>query len=122
MSNSERRLTPRAEVKASANVQTLGISAAANGKPFPVQVIDASDRGMRLHSTEPLKAGQALKIEMGESMFLGEVCYCAPAIADGQAVFYVGVVTDECLTGLNGLQHLIRALEPETANEREPAR
>ena len=74
-----------------------------------------------------MNAGQAVKIEMGDAMFLGEVCYCAAAsgetaIGDRDKQFYLGIVTKQCLTGLASLHHLIRALSPETTRELEPSR
>jgi len=60
-----------------------------------------------------MNAGQAVKIEMGDTMFLGEVCYCAPASCEGNQSFYLGIVTRECLTGLASLHHLIQALSPD---------
>lgn len=109
----DQRATPRLEADAAASIQMLGTSADANGPAMAVTVVDASDRGMRLRSAAPMNAGQAVKIEMGEMMFLGEVCYCAPASSAGDQAFYLGIVTRECLTGLAGLHHLIRALSPD---------
>ncbi len=116
----EKRTTPRTAVQATALVQRLGVSAGGNGVAFPVLVVDASERGMRLSSQEAMDAGQAVKVEMGDSMYLGEICYCAAA--PGGAGYHLGVVTQECLNGLNGLQHLIQALQPEGARELERTR
>lgn len=116
----EKRTRPRIDVNVTASVQRLGICAGGNGRAIAVQVVDASERGMRLRSPEALDAGQAVKIEMGDAMFLGEICYCASV--SGRADYFLGVVTEECLTGLNSLQHLIQALQPKGIREREPSR
>lgn len=120
MQNIEKRTTPRTALKADALVQRLGVSPSGNGVAFPVQVIDAGQRGMRLCSQEAMDAGQAVKVEMGDAMFLGEICYCAPAPA-GEG-YHLGVVTKECLSGLSSLQHLIQALAPQPAPEFERSR
>ena len=117
MPKTEQRATPRVEVQANAILQALGNSPETNGPPMAVTIVDSSDRGIRLRGSVPMNAGQAVTVEIGESMFLGEVCYCAPA-PDGDAQsFHLGIVTRECLTGLASLHHLIRALTPEPAHE-----
>ena len=117
MPEPDQRAVPRLEAKAAATVQTLGTSAGANGPAMAVTVVDVSERGMRLRSAAPMNAGQAVKIEMGDTMFLGEVCYCAPVSSEADRSFYLGIVTRECLTGLASLHHLIRALSPEPVRE-----
>ena len=122
-------------MNAAASLQMLGTTAGANGQATAVTVVDVSDRGMRLLSAAPMEAGQAVKIEVGDAMFLGEVCYCAAtpgepvignpseaAFGTNDKQFYLGVVTKQCLTGLASLHHLIRALSPETVEELEPSR
>jgi len=113
MPEPDQRGAPRLEADAAASVQILGTPAGANGPAMPVTVVDASERGMRLRSAAPMNAGQAVKIEMGDTMFLGEVCYCASASSEGNQSFYLGIVTRECLTGLASLHHLIQALSPD---------
>jgi hypothetical protein len=113
----DKRQTPRTEVHAAAFVQLLGLTPAENSDPLPATIVDVSDRGMRLHIQQPVPTGQAVKIELGDRMFLGEVCYCAPA--PPPAAFHIGIVTEQCLTGLSSLQHLISALQPDSAPKLE---
>lgn len=115
----DQRGTPRVEVQAGATLQMLGISAGANGPVVAVTVVDASGRGMRLRAPVPMTAGQAVTIEIGEAIFLGEVCYCTP---DADNCFYVGIVTKECLTRLASLRQLIQALTPVSSHQLEPRR
>ena len=127
MSRPDQRTVPRMEMNAAASLQMLGTTAGANGQATAVTVVDVSDRGMRLLSAAPMEAGQAVKIEVGDAMFLGEVCYCAatpdePVFGNSVKQFYLGVVTKQCLTGLASLHHLIRALSPEAVEELEPKR
>ena len=120
MPEPDQRAVRRLEAKAAAaTVQTLGTSAGANGPVRAVTVVDVSERGMRLRSAAPMNAGEAVKIEMGDTMFLGEVCYCAPVSSEADRSFYLGIVTRECLTGLASLHHLIRALSQEPVRELE---
>ena len=122
MPEPDQRAVPRLEANTGASMQMLGTSAGANGPSMAVTVVDASERGMRLRSAAPMNAGQAVKIEMGDMMFLGEVCYCAPAPSAEDQSFYLGIVTRECLSGLASLHHLIRALSPEPVHELDRSR
>ena len=127
MVESDRRSSSRIEINAAASLQMLGTTAGANGQARTVTIVDVSDQGMRLLSAVPMDVGQAVKIEVGDVMFLGEVCYCATTpgadgIGNSDKQFYLGVVTKECLTGLASLQHLIGALSPEAVEELEPKR
>ena len=127
MPNPDQRAVSRVEINAVASLQMLGTTANANGLATAVTVVDVGDRGMRLLSVAPMDTGQAVKIEVGDAMFLGEVCYCVAAPGDAalgksDERFYLGIVTKQCLTGLTSLHHLIRALSPETAQELEPSR
>jgi hypothetical protein len=115
----EKRKTPRVEINAVATMQLLGTTPEGNGNPFPVRVVDASERGMKLQAGQPMDAGQPVRVEFGEAMFLGEVCYCAPAGDGAGESYYLGVITQECLTGLSSLHHLIHALRPEPAEKLE---
>ncbi len=127
MARTDKRTLPRVEMNAAASLQMLGTTAGANGQATAVTIVDVSDRGMRLLTAVPMDVGQAVKIEVGDVMFLGEVCYCATTpgadgIGNSDKQFYLGVVTKECLTGLASLQHLIGALSPEAVEELEPKR
>ena len=101
-----------------ATMQRLGATAEANGAPFPVRVVDASERGMKLEAGEAIDAGQPVRVDYGEAMFLCEVCYCAPTGGEAKP-YYLGVIIHECLTGLSSLHHLIQALRPEAAEKLE---
>ncbi len=119
MAEKEKRTRPRIAVDAAATLQVLGASQNTNGVPIPVRVSDASERGMRVQSNLQVDAGLAIRLDIGDAMFLGEVCYCAPAPAGASAAFNIGIVTEQCLTGLSGLRHLISALEPEKSPKLE---
>jgi hypothetical protein len=114
--NAEKRKAPRIEVTAAATIQILGLTPAENGESFPATIVDVSERGMRLRTSVAIDANQAVKIEMGDRMFLGEVCYCA---TDSNSRYNIGVVTEQCLAGLSGLQHLITALQPDSVRKLE---
>jgi hypothetical protein len=122
MTKPDQRSVPRLAVRAEATLQMLGVSSAANGPALPVTVVETSQCGMRLHSAVPMNAGQPVAIQVGDAMFLGEVCYCTRAAAEADTHFCLGIVTKECLTGLASLHHLLQALTPELAKELEPRR
>ena len=119
MTKKDQRAAPRLEVQVDATLQVLGETSATNGPAMPVRILDTNARGMRLRAAAPMNAGQAVTLEIGDAMFLGEVCYCAPATDEKDKQFYLGIVTRECLTGLASLHHLLRALAPEPAPELE---
>jgi hypothetical protein len=119
MAEMEKRTRPRISVDAAATLQVLGTAQSTNGVPIPVHVTDASERGMRVGSNTQLDAGLAVRLDIGDSMFLGEICYCAPAPTGAAASFHLGIVTEQCLTGLSGLRHLITALEPARSSKLE---
>jgi len=114
MSQTEQRATPRVAVNVPATVQVLGASAAENTRSAPAQIVDASARGLRLLAEAAITPGQVVKVETADSMFLGEVCYCAAQSRQGYAV---GIAAEQCLTGVSSLEHLIRALRQEPAPE-----
>lgn len=127
MVESDRRSSSRIEINAAASLQMLGTTAGANGQARTVTIVDVSDQGIRLLSAVPMDVGQAVKIEVGDEMFLGEVCFCAatpdePVIGNSDKQFCLGVVTKQRLTGLASLHHLIRAVSPEAGKEFERRR
>jgi hypothetical protein len=66
---------------------------------IPGRVRNMSGRGIGLEVGAPVGTGNALKIEIGDSMLLGEVIHCRP---EGKR-FYVGVELDQALHGLVAL-------------------
>ncbi|HEU0122595.1 MAG TPA: PilZ domain-containing protein [Bryobacteraceae bacterium] len=117
MSTDKRAIT-RQQVNASAMVQILGNSEAEHGRPFRGIVVDASPKGMGIRLPQAVEANRAIKVEIEDMMFLGEVAYCAPA-KDHAGEYMIGIEIEQCLTGLSGLQHLVQALAEE---KRTPVR
>src|SRR5437667_82923 len=78
-------------VNKSAIGQALGQSAESNGPPLGVEIMDASDRGRRLHSTVARKRGRAVKTDVGKAVSPGELAYCIPNAGGG---FDIGIVRD----------------------------
>jgi hypothetical protein len=70
-------------------------------------VKDASPRGIGVITAEALKAGVAVKIEIGDSIFLGEVMYCRPM----EHSFFAGIELTEVLTGLSALSKLAQEFQ-----------
>jgi hypothetical protein len=67
-------------------------------------VKDASPRGVGIETAERLPPGAAVKIEIGDSIFLGEVMYCRAA---GRG-FFAGIELTQVLNGLAALSRLAR--------------
>jgi hypothetical protein len=65
-------------------------------------VKNASGRGLGLISPASVPSGAAVKIEVGDSIFLGEAMYCK-ATEDG---YYLGIELTEVLSGLAALSRM----------------
>ena len=78
------------------------------------RVVNASGRGLGLITPIPLPAGSAIRIEMEDSMVLGEAIYCRSDAAG----HFVGVEMDQVLVGLTELSRTLTALSAEMAIDR----
>jgi PilZ domain len=74
---------------------------------LPATVKDASPRGLGLQTAERVKPGAAVKIEIGDAIFLGEVIYCR----DTEEGSFIGVQLSQVLTGLAALQKMVEEFE-----------
>ena len=77
------------------------------------RVRNASGRGLGLVTATPLPAGAPLRIEIDDSVVLGEAIYCHP---DREGHF-IGVELDQVLVGLTELARNLAAFAPEFAVE-----
>jgi hypothetical protein len=77
------------------------------------RVKDASGRGLGLVTASPVAPGSAIRIELDNSMVLGEAIYCRKE-RDGH---FVGVELDQVLVGLTELGRNLAAFSPEIAVE-----
>lgn len=112
MSKTDKRTIHRQQVNANAVLQVLGTCETDHSPTFPGRVVDASPKGMGIRITQQVEAGKAIKVEIDDMMFLGEVAYCIP-VRDLEGQYMMGVEIEQCLTGLSGLQHLVEALSEE---------
>ena len=71
---------------------------------LPARIKNVSPRGIGLELQGPLATGSALKIEIDDSLLLGEVIYCR----DEEGAFYIGVEFEHALYGLGDLAHVVR--------------
>ena len=72
----------------------------------PATAIDLSGRGMKLRLSRQLAPHSPVKVEIGDSMYLAEVCYCRLE----RGTFIAGLAIEQVLTGLQGLGQLRRRL------------
>jgi hypothetical protein len=70
---------------------------------------NASDRGLGLISPESVPPGAAVKIEIGDSIFLGEVMYCE-TLDSGN---FLGIELTEVLSGLAALSRMAQQFKEE---------
>ncbi len=83
---------------------------------LPACVKNVSARGIGLALQGPVAVGTALKIELDDCMFLGEVIYCR----QDDASFYVGVEIEQALSGLRDLAETRRAFSEEVSGVQQP--
>lgn len=74
---------------------------------LPATVKDASARGLGLVTTAPVHPGAAVKIEIGDAIFLGEAIYCRNDEEDS----FVGVELSQVVTGISALQRMVEEFE-----------
>jgi hypothetical protein len=91
----DQRREPRFVVNQVVTATVLGPKPRAH----TVTVQNASGRGLALVLPEPVEIGEALKIEFGDAMALGEAVHCQ-SLAQG---FLVGIALDQALYGLSEL-------------------
>jgi hypothetical protein len=71
---------------------------------LPARVRNVSARGIGIELQGPVAVGAALKIEIDDTLLLGEVIYCR----QDEACFYVGVELEHSLCGLEALAQNLR--------------
>lgn len=67
---------------------------------------DLSEGGARVKAPYPVKAGAPVRLDVDDSILLGEAVYCARE-EDG---CYVGLQFEQCLGRVSDLQRLVDAL------------
>jgi hypothetical protein len=80
-------------------------------------VKNASGRGLGLISPESVPSGAAVKIEVGDSIFLGEAMYCK-AMENG---YYLGIELSEVLSGLAALSRMAQEFNDQFDPEASPS-
>lgn len=68
---------------------------------------NASPRGLGLMTAQSVKPGAAVKIEIGDSIFLGEAQYCHAT----EGGYYVGIELTEVLSGLAALAKIAQIFQ-----------
>ncbi len=98
----DRRSEPRIRLEEQACITLLGESEIRS----PATVTELSGRGMKLRVPRQLVPNTPVKVEVGDSMYFGEICYCRLELG----TFFVGLRIEQVLTGLQGLAQLRRRL------------
>jgi hypothetical protein len=83
---------------------------------FPCRVRNASGRGIGLEVPEPLATGMALRINLVDTILLGEVIYCRAQ--DGG--WYAGVELEHAIYGLAELANATRGFVEENLGREHP--
>jgi hypothetical protein len=98
----ESRQQPRFEIHQEITLTLLGEVETV----LPGKVVKVSGTGMCLLSSQALVPGAALKIEMADTLVLGEVIYCRPQGAGYQ----MGIALDQALYHTRDLATLAQRL------------
>lgn len=109
----DRRQEPRFETDQPATVTLLGEGRFTR----PAVIKNVSGRGMRVQLDEPLPLNAAVRVDAGNMMLLGEVCYCEP---DGR-FHAIGIMLEQVLHESPGLFPLIEAVRGDRSSEGVPS-
>jgi len=103
----ERRHQPRLECNRRVRITVLG----EKESTFSGRLANVSGTGMRLLVNRPIREGSVLKVEYGETLYLGEVCYCQPQ----QRGYAAGIMLEHSLVCTDELAKLARQLQAQSA-------
>jgi hypothetical protein len=98
----ERRQQPRFPVHVTARITILS----GDRQELTGTLESVSQGGMRITATDPLPENTAIKVEWGDGLALGDVCWCR---AEG-AGFSAGIRLQHSLGSLSDLETLARRL------------
>ena len=98
----ELRSQPRLETDEPVHVTVLGESETK----FLGRITNYSSRGLGLLAEQPAPQGAAVKVEWGDTLLLGEVCYCHP---EGEG-FAIGLDVEHALYHTEELARLARRI------------
>lgn len=101
----EQRREYRVPIEQSVSLTVLGDP----DKVLTATIKNVSGRGLGLVSPESVSSGAAVKIEIGDSIFLGEVMYCE-ALEGGS---FLGIELTEVLSGLAALSRMAQKFTEE---------
>ena len=107
------RREPRFEVNQPVEVTILGNP----DTRMAGRVADISGSGMRLLIDRPVALGSAVRVDLANSLLLGEVCYCRQEVA----LYAIGVRLEHLLTNIGDLARLMQALSEETLAPAAPS-
>jgi hypothetical protein len=107
------RQEPRLEIDQEISLTLLGAAETA----IPARIVNVSGKGIGLESSRPLPPGSALKIELADTLLLGEVVYCR----ERGARYQVGIALEQALYNTRGLAALAERLLGGTSGQRTHA-
>jgi len=73
-------------------------------------IVNVAGRGINVSLEQPLPVDVPVRIDLDDTLALGEVCYCEPT----EGRYSVGIQVDQILNGLESLLRLNEALLGET--------
>jgi hypothetical protein len=102
----ERRHEPRAESNSRVEITILGEHCIG----FPARLLNQSGQGLSLSTDQPIPLNAPVRIDLEDSILLGEVCYCS--MEDGR--YITGIKLQHLLHGLTDLNRLVAGIMGES--------
>lgn len=103
----ERRQSPRLPAEEPIVVTRLSPDAQSGlSTPLAARIVERSTDGFRVELPEAIPQGMLVRLDLADSLLLGEVTWCAKA----GALYYAGVRIEQSLEHMGDLRRLMAAL------------
>ena len=107
----ERRKEFRYPANRRAQVRILSEESSGSDIELPCVLLNMSGQGVSIRLDRAIPASAAVRIDLNDSILLGEVCHCEPS---GDS-FDCGVRLDQALTSVTDLARLMSSIMGESA-------
>ncbi len=88
------------------------------GRKVAAKIINLSGRGVSLAVDETIAMGEAVRIDLDDSLLLGEICYCRPESGS----FVIGIEMSNVIPAMTDLRKLVAAIMQESPVRQEATR
>jgi len=112
----DRRREHRFVTDQSVELVILGSEPGADVR-LPSRLLNLSGRGLTLLSTRQIPSGTPLRVNVNDTVLLGELCHCTKA----EGGYLCGVRLEQALTSVGDLSQLMTAVVESISAQRETA-